>query len=86
MAAVQSLHKTINAVASRMEQQAGHAGLEGANPTAYPGGYPTYGSVRFPRGSSTRAVASTSAGNQSNSTSNPAVPEPAGSAALSGKV
>jgi hypothetical protein len=51
-AAVQTLHKTINAVASRMEQQAGHAGLEGANPTAYPGGYPSYGSVRLPRTSS----------------------------------
>jgi hypothetical protein len=35
-----------------MEQQAGHAGMEGANPTAYPGGYPSYGSVRFPCGSS----------------------------------
>lgn len=49
VAAVQTLHKTINAVASRMEQQAGHAGLEGANPTAYPAGYPMYGSVRLPR-------------------------------------
>ena len=52
VAALQSLHKTINAVASRMEQQAGHAGLEGANPTAYPAGYPSYGSVRLPKGSS----------------------------------
>jgi hypothetical protein len=49
MAALQTLHKTINAVASRMEQQAGNAGMEGANPTAYPGGYPSYGSVRLPR-------------------------------------
>jgi hypothetical protein len=49
VAALQTLHKTINAVASRLEQQAGHAGLEGANPTAYPAGYPTYGSVRMPR-------------------------------------
>ncbi|HZU46461.1 MAG TPA: hypothetical protein VFA16_04270, partial [Mycobacterium sp.] len=48
VAALQSLHKTINAVASRMEQQAGHAGLDGANPTAYPGGYPSYGSARIP--------------------------------------
>jgi hypothetical protein len=53
VAALQSLHKTINAVASRMEQQAAHAGMEGANPTAYPGGYPTYGSVRFPHIAST---------------------------------
>jgi hypothetical protein len=49
VAAIQTLHKTINAVASRLEQQAGHAGLEGANPTAYPAGYPMYGSVRMPR-------------------------------------
>lgn len=49
VAALQALHKTINAVASRMEQQAGHAGLDGANPTAYPGGYPSYGSARLPR-------------------------------------
>jgi hypothetical protein len=55
-AAIQTLHKTINAVASRMEQQAGHAGLEGSNPTAYPAGYPTYGSVRMPR----RAIAGSS--------------------------
>ncbi|MEY9911843.1 hypothetical protein ABIA35_008100 [Catenulispora sp. MAP12-49] len=49
VAALQALHKTINAVGSRMEQQAGHAGLEGANPSAYPAGYPMYGSVRMPR-------------------------------------
>jgi len=48
VAALQALHKTINAVASRMEQQAGHAGLEGANPTAYPGGYPSYARSVFP--------------------------------------
>lgn len=47
-AAIQTLQKTINAVASRMEQQAGHAGLDGANPTAYPAGYPSYGSIRLP--------------------------------------
>ena len=50
VAALQALHKTINAVGSRIEQQAGHAGLEGANPSAYPAGYPVYGSVRMPRG------------------------------------
>ncbi|WP_194909736.1 hypothetical protein [Catenulispora rubra] len=58
VAAVQALHKTINAVASRMEQQAGYAGLEGANPSAYPAGYPMYGSVRMPRG----AISSRSSG------------------------
>ncbi|MBR7827554.1 hypothetical protein KDK95_14645 [Actinospica sp. MGRD01-02] len=52
MAALQTLHKSINAVASRMEQQAGHAGLDGSNPTAYPGGYPSYGSVRVPKSGS----------------------------------
>ena len=50
VAALQALHKTVNAVASRMEQQAGYAGLEGSNPSAYPAGYPMYGSVRMPRG------------------------------------
>jgi hypothetical protein len=66
VAAIQTLHKTINAVASRMEQQAGHAGLEGANPTAYPAGYPMYGSVRRPRRPvSTRS--DSSAGSSSNS-------------------
>jgi len=49
VAGLQMLHKTINAVASRMEQQAGHAGLQGSSPTAYPAGYPTYGAVRIPR-------------------------------------
>jgi hypothetical protein len=49
LAAVQTLHKTINAVASRMEQQAGNAGMDGANPTAYPGGFPSYGPVRMPK-------------------------------------
>ena len=47
--ALQALHKTVNTVASRMEQQASHAGLGGANPTAYPGGYPTYGPVQLRR-------------------------------------
>lgn len=50
-AALQTLHKTINSVASRMEQQAGHGGFEGANPVAYPAGYPAYGPVRLPQGS-----------------------------------
>lgn len=63
VAALQALHKTINAVASRMEQQAGGAGLEGANPTAYPGGYPTYGSVRLPRSASSKKSASSDAPN-----------------------
>jgi hypothetical protein len=49
VAGLQMLHKTINAVASRMEQQAGHAGLQGSSQTAYPAGYPTYGAVRIPR-------------------------------------
>jgi hypothetical protein len=67
VAALQALHKTVNAVASRMEQQAGHAGMEGANPTAYPGGYPSYGSVRLPRGSSSGSGQSTSADSPSDS-------------------
>lgn len=53
VAALQTLHKTVNAVASRMEQQAGHAGMEGTNPTAYPAGYPSYGSVHLPKRSPT---------------------------------
>lgn len=73
VAALQALHKTVNAVASRMEQQAGHAGMEGANPTAFPGGYPSYGSVRLPSGSaSSRSSGSGSA-------------KPTGGAANSGK-
>jgi hypothetical protein len=67
VAAIQALHKTINALVSRMEQQAGHAGMEGANPTAYPGGYPSYGSVRLPHGSSSRSGQSTSAGSTNHS-------------------
>lgn len=59
--ALQSLHKTINAVASRMEQQAGHAGMDGANPTAYPGGYPSYGPVRLSRSYTSRSTAPDSA-------------------------
>lgn len=60
VAAAQTLQKTINAVSSRMEQQAGNAGLDGANPTAYPGGYPTYGSVRLPKSGSKQPEGSTS--------------------------
>ena len=68
VAALQAVHKTVNAVASRMEQQAGHAGLEGSNPTAYPAGYPTYGSVRLPP---RRAIAGTEAASTaSDATSN----------------
>ncbi len=77
VAALQTLHKTINAVASRMEQQAGHAGLEGANPTAYPAGYPTYGSVRMPQ----RAIS----GGSSSTPSGPETADPTGGAANSGK-
>lgn len=62
VAGLQALHKTINAVASRMEQQAGHAGLPGANPTAYPGGYPTYGATRIPRRNSSPTTQPTAAG------------------------
>jgi hypothetical protein len=76
-AAVQTLHKTINAVASRMEQQAGHAGLEGSNPTAYPGGYPTYGSVRMPR----RAIG----GSSNTASSGSEAASPAGGATNNGK-
>ena len=72
VAALQALHKTVNAVASRMEQQAGHAGMEGANPTAYPGGYPSYGAVRLPRGSASRPSAASAT-------------HPGGDAATSGK-
>ncbi|MBS2963937.1 hypothetical protein KGA66_12850 [Actinocrinis puniceicyclus] len=71
-ATLQALHKTVNAVASRMEQQAGHAGLEGANPTAYPGGYPTYGPIRLPRTSPARpptSPASPAPNNPTDSTS-----------------
>jgi hypothetical protein len=55
LAAIQTLHKTINAVASRMEQQAGNAGMDGANPTAYPGGFPSYGPVRMPKRASNQS-------------------------------
>lgn len=81
VAALQALHKTINAVASRMEQQAGHAGMEGSNPTAYPAGYPSYGSVRLPRSSGS----STGTGSQSGAPPNPAPTSQAGMAATSGK-
>ena len=67
VAALQALHKTVNAVASRMEQQAGHAGLEGSNPTAYPAGYPTYGSVRLPRRAISGPEAAPSAGDATSS-------------------
>lgn len=69
MAALQTLHKSINAVASRMEQQAGHAGLDGSNPTAYPGGYPSYGSVRMPRSGSGQAPQASGKANGSGSDS-----------------
>lgn len=83
VAALQTLHKTINAVASRMEQQAGHAGLEGANPTAYPGGYPSYGSVQLPARSASGSSASANSGNA------PTTPAPgagAGSTGTAGSV
>ncbi|HTJ66707.1 MAG TPA: hypothetical protein VL551_04190 [Actinospica sp.] len=78
VAAIQALHKTINTVASRMEQQAGHAGLDGANPTAYPGGYPSYGAVRLPGLGARSSSASSSSAEQSKST-------PAAQSATSGK-
>ena len=71
VAALQTLHKTINAVASRMEQQAGNAGLDGANPTAYPGGYPSYGPVRMPKSGSDQSGASSGSAAQSGATSKP---------------
>ena len=71
VAALQTLHKTINAVASRMEQQAGNAGLDGANPTAYPGGYPSYGPVRMPKSGSNQSGASSGSGARSGATSKP---------------
>jgi len=71
VAALQTLHKTINAVASRMEQQAGNAGLDGANPTAYPGGYPSYGPVRMPKFGSNQSGGSSGSGAQSGATSKP---------------
>ncbi len=40
---MQTMQKTITALVSRMEQTAGHAGVDGANPTAYPAGFPTGG-------------------------------------------
>jgi hypothetical protein len=82
-AAIQTLHKTINAVASRMEQQAGHAGLDGANPTAYPAGYPSYGPIRLP-GSASSSPGSSSP--QSGATSSAATSGSAGTAASLGKV
>ncbi len=40
VAVARGLQTTVNAVASRMEQTAGHGGIQGANPTAYPAGFP----------------------------------------------
>jgi len=40
VAVARGLQATVNAVASRMEQTAGHGGIQGANPTAYPAGFP----------------------------------------------
>jgi hypothetical protein len=60
-AALQTLHKTVNAMASRMEQQAGHGGFEGANPIAYPAGYPAYGPIRMPQGSRSSGSSGSSA-------------------------
>lgn len=85
VAGLQALHKTINTVASRMEQQAGHAGLEGSNPTAYPGGYPSYGAISLPRNSSTRGSASASSGSQGSKASTPAAAGSTGKAASNGK-
>jgi hypothetical protein len=82
-AAIQTLHKTINAVASRMEQQAGHAGLDGANPTSYPAGYPSYGSIRLPGSAS---ASSGSSSPQSGVSSGAATTGSAGKAASLGKV
>jgi hypothetical protein len=82
VAALQALHKTINTLASRMEQQAGHAGLEGANPTAYSAGYPSYGSVRLPRASSTAGAV----GSKSGTASGPASASPTGAAPTSTRV
>jgi hypothetical protein len=69
--ALQTLHKTVNAVASRMEQQAGNAGLDGANPTAYPGGYPSYGPIRTPKSGSNQSRTSSGSATQSGATSKP---------------
>lgn len=46
--AAASLQKTINAVTSRMEQTAGHGGVEGASPTAHPAGFPAPSLRRAP--------------------------------------
>jgi hypothetical protein len=40
VAVARGLQATVNAVASRMEQTAGHGGVQGTNPTAYPAGFP----------------------------------------------
>ena len=40
VAVARGLQATVNAVTSRMEQTAGHGGIQGANPTAYPAGFP----------------------------------------------
>ena len=40
VAVARGLQTTVNAVASRMEQTAGHSGAQGANPSAYPAGFP----------------------------------------------
>jgi hypothetical protein len=38
---MQAMQKTLNTLVSRMEQMAGHGGMDGANPTAYPAGFPS---------------------------------------------
>lgn len=85
VAALQMLHKTINAVASRMEQQAGHAGLEGANPTAHPGGFPSYGAARLPGFSAPRALTAFSSNRGTTTPSNPATTGSTGGVVSSGK-
>jgi hypothetical protein len=41
-AGLQAAQKGLNTLAGRMEQTAGHAGIQGANPYAQPAGTPRY--------------------------------------------
>jgi len=48
-AALDAAQRAANALTGRMEQTAGFAGLDGANPHPYPAGYPRHAPVPFPR-------------------------------------
>jgi hypothetical protein len=48
-AALDAAQRAANALTGRMEQTAGFASLDGANPHPYPAGYPRHAPVPFPR-------------------------------------